>query len=113
MNLFKTTDSYQGYDKEKNENSCIVFSKYEDKINYMFYSKDIVCKLYENDKKGVENRPDLTYYKKDDVKVSVWFKKTKNGDRYLSTSVEYLNEKNNNFTNPPDQPDLTNDNIPF
>ena len=111
MNLFKASGSYQGYDKETNENSCIVFNKHEDKINYTFYSKNLICKLYENDKKGVENRPDLTYYKKDDVKVSVWFKKTKNNDKYLSTSVEYL-QRNNNFTNPPDQP-VGSDDIPF
>ena len=119
MNLFKKQAVYEGYDKETGSNEAIVMSRFGDEISYSMYSKEYIGKLFVNDKKGVENRPDLSYWKKDVISVSVWFKKDKNGNNFLSTNIENLatgEVKTNNFKSPPSQPDaneLESDDIPF
>jgi hypothetical protein len=125
MNLFKKQAVYEGYDKETGESQSIVMSKYNDEISYTFYSKQYIGKIFVNDKKGNENRPDLSYWKKDAISISVWFKKDKNGNNFLSTNIEILGTseqateqvRNNNFTNPSSSPTLdevdNEDDIPF
>lgn len=76
--------------------------------------------LFKNDKKETENQPDYRSWDKDrGIGAAAWLKKDKNGNTYMSVTVEYPNNGEGEPSQPPPMQQVSagsvdlDDDIPF